>query len=420
MDKLNVTFEPNKYRVKVWPLKMDGSIDIPTVLRNIKFRLRWNWQRISAFAGLRNSNAAFRVAYLAKNKNQLVGLNALLTLDNQANCAYFYHHAHAPETTNPIPPHVAPTIINKEPTDLHIVAGESVYIGTRVAVNDIIRRKLTLTLTPTNGTLYVGQYTALPTENAAVVLDANVGEINNIIKSTKFKATEEGTATIEFKIDDGAGEANSVVTTTVSYTVDKGVDVSIPTLNVPSSPEVVLNTISTFDSITVSDRDNKILNLKVLPIGADLIGFKDRPLPLLSGNNKIYKGTPDEINAILANVKVTPLRTDASIHLELTCGTDIKIEDGIRFVVKTNEEVTEAQIVQSKAKVATQPMTVSLNNDTEHKPTQNQTKTVTEVEKTSTTDTEQGNTSETVTETKPKTIKTTVSKKVTTTKTKTE
>ena len=149
--------------------------------------------------------------------------------------------------------------------------------------------------------------------------------LNSLLKSIHFVGVNAGDASIKIEIDDGEGLVSSVNTVSIDMKVLQGVNISVPEINLPESANIVAGVDTPLTGITVSDADNKMLDLKITPFGCELYGFTDYIYPIESRGLKVTSGRPAAINDIIANLVVRTKEdcTKAQIGFEIVYGTTV-------------------------------------------------------------------------------------------------
>ena len=365
-NSIQVISDPDNYRLVVKPLWPGNQMDVPTVFRAWKKNQKpIRWAEIAEFSGLKNANQAFRITYLGnKPSKELTALNKFLVIDALNQCAYFYDHEHRPEAV-PVP-HVGPTIANTTTGTMNATTLVPVKVTTRITVADILDRRLTMTLTPSKGYLLGINDINLCEPNAPYQVSGTVRTLNNILKSVYFVGTEAGAGTVTIAVNDNAGVINSTTSTVVNLAIVEGAVESIPVINLPTNQTVGLNVLSTIDPITVSDEDDKILEVRLTPFGCTLTNFKNFLGTIRPGEMRVITGRQASINADIANMKVIPTSERVAIGVQLFCNRT-QLNQYLYLNVMTGETTgdtlvsaqAEAPVVEETVEVAKPTYTVT-------------------------------------------------------------
>lgn len=312
--------DSENYRFIISPLDKDGGMKIPAVFRAIMQTTNTTWKDLAAFAGLKNQNEAFRVAYT----NDRLLINSLvqnMAIDVSNRAAYFYDKDHKPAA---IPPQVpAPTITNKEAATQTVTAFVPTKVVSRVTVNDDTVRVLKMSITPTNGYLLGIRDIHLSNPGMTYVVRATASTLNTLLKNIHFIGVEPDAADVTIAIEDitSTGTPTFTVSTTVQIAVAAGTVPSIPELIVPETAPATLNNDVKIDGIEVKDTDGKIMELRVQPFNCEVLGFKSIIRPLLPGQVQSVFGRPDTINEAISDLQVRARKLNAQLAFELVCGS---------------------------------------------------------------------------------------------------
>ena len=360
MSKQIAVLDTPNYRYIISPLKPGNVCTPQDIFKAIKNSTQLKWAEIAEFAGLKNANRAFRVAYLNnKVTEDMTKVQEYTVIDSGAGCAYFYDKDHKPAQV--VAPHVGPEIVSGE-TGQTVTASVPTIFATRVVVSDALDRRLKVTFTPTNG------YTSTPTDHYIYaagterVFTGGVKSINRLLKEIKFVGTSAGAASVVIKVDDMAGEATSTASVTVNLTVEDAVVPSVPTLTVPESVSGTVSEYTPISTITTADTDGKVLAVRVSAFNCQVYGFKNWLEVLHPQHAHSTFGEPEFVNADLAGLKVMPLNTDpASIGVELKCGSTYVL----KYITvtgtaasDTEDSKNEAETVSVQTTAAAQPKVV--------------------------------------------------------------
>ena len=347
MAHFTAVLDEDNHRYIISPLKPGSRMDVPTIFRTIMKTTNTGWNKLAKFAGLKNSSAAFGIAYCNHTKSKLASmdlplgsksytdmlqLRKFVTIDVAGQCAYFYDVDHQPEEV--VVPHVGPTIENGEDAIQNIVERVPTKITTRVLIRDEIdQRRLKLTLTPINGYLISNNDINFCNAGVSYAIDGSRSALNKFLRQVYFVGISQGEGQVVIQVDDGAGEVSSVISTEVKVMIAAGNQVSVPKLALPSTPSVVLNDINDLPTTTVEDTDGKVMTLKITPFGCNLINFKNFLGYVSPGHMRVIEGRPETINADIANMQVIPTQVGACIGFVLECGKTV-IKDYISLDVQ--------------------------------------------------------------------------------------
>ena len=347
--KAREDFENHRYIIE--PLESDGRMRVGTALQAIK-TTHVTWRNIAEFFGLSDQSAAFKLAYVQKPMDpSREALKEFMTIENGV--AYMYDKDHKPE--NASVPHIPVKLVNKS-VELKTYTNVPTKVTTRITLKDSIDRKLTMSITPTNG--YIVGVTDLNMCNpgATYVVKGNAKTLNNLLHTIYFVGCNFGNAKVLVNVDDGAGKVNSISSAEVKLNVVASEQPSVPELTVPENINIVLGTDSPFEGLSVADKDNKIMELRVSPFGCQVFGFAGLLGVLEPGKVRTVYGRAATINKDIANLVVRTNRNDAQIGVELICGRTI-IRKYIKFTVggeivppgpeKANSIVDEAKVDES-------------------------------------------------------------------------
>lgn len=334
--KAREDFENHRYIIE--PLEADGRMRVGTALQAIK-STHTTWRAIAEFFGLADQSEAFKLAYVQKPLDpSREALKEYMVISNGV--AYMYDKEHKPE--NASTPHIPVRLINKS-VELKTYTNVPTKVTTRITLKDSIDRKLTMSITPTNG--YIVGITDLNMCNpgATYVVKGTAKTLNNLLHSIYFVGCNFGNAKVLVQVNDGAGKVNSITSAEVKLNVVASEQPSVPELTIPENVNIVLGTDSPFTGLTVSDKDNKIMELRVSPFGCQVFGFTGLLEVLKPGEVRTVYGRPATINNDIENLVVRTDREDAQIGVELICGRTI-IRKYIKFNVggEVVDEVAQA------------------------------------------------------------------------------
>ena len=316
------------------------EITIPLVFKSIVSHTNTSWKKLAEFAGLRGSSAAFNVTFVTRKKKLVEALNEYLVIDRAKSQAFFYHHEYKPEGV--VAPHIGPVIVNGEPTKTTLFTKIPTKVTSRLTVKDPLNRVLTMTLTPYNGYLLDFNDIRLANPDMKYVIAGSPASLNRLLRTVHFVAVKQGEGSVTISVDDGSKDVASVSSTTVKLQIEQSQEISIPELNIPVDQVIQMNQESSFDPITVSDVDGKLLEFRITPFGASIHGFKNYLRSVNTGEMRTIYGRPEVINAEIANLKIVPYQENAQLGVELICGAT-RIRQYITFSVEEGTEVLDAE-----------------------------------------------------------------------------
>lgn len=317
----------DNHRYIIEPLEANGGMRIGTALQAVK-DTHLTWREIAEYFGIPNQSEAFKLAYAHKSLDpNREMLKELLVIEDGV--AYMYNKDHKPASASV--PHVPVILINKSIT-LKVYTNVPTKVTTRITLKDKLSRKLTMSITPTNG--YIVGVTDLNICNpgATYVVKGTAKTLNNLLRSIYFVGCNFGDAKVLIKVDDGAGKVSSITTAEVKLNVVANEQPSIPELTVPKNVNIVLGADSPFSGVSVADKDNKIMTLRVSPFGCEVYGFSGLLGTIKQGELRTISGRAATINKDVANLVVRTDRADAQIGFELICGRTI-IRKYLKFSV---------------------------------------------------------------------------------------
>lgn len=340
MAKLTAVLDPDNHRYIIAPLKPGNKMDVKTIFRTIKDSTLLTFAEMAEFSGLRNANAAFRVAYKTTHHDLITQLNEFMVIDVGENRAYLYDKDHKPAST-PIP-YTGPTLQNKEDADHAVTETVPAKITTRITVVDPLDRNLKLTLEPTGG--YLLGLTGLNLSEPGMKYETHghPSTLNKLLRKLHFVGTAAGAGSIKLTLTDpGSSEPTASVNTTVNCTISAIEVPSIPSIKLPLSQQtVVLGEQTEIDAIEVVDDDGKLLNVRIVPFGCTIAGFKNYLGYIEPGQTRELAAVPEYINADLANLVVTATEPKAQIFIGLSCGKT-HLQEYLNLNVQTNDEADE-------------------------------------------------------------------------------
>ena len=307
LDGLN-----NRYIIS--PLNAEGAITVGAVLRAIKLTTHVSWREIASWCGLRNQSDAFKIAYTKSLRTERARLSEYITISGDL--AYFYDKDHKPVAPAATVTHVS--IVNGERDIVSAVVDKAVKFATRVSLLDTENRTITLTLVANGGYLVALDNDITIQHKAKFTVDGTAKRLNALLRNVVFVGETAGEASVKITIDDNTGGASAISTTEVPILVSEPQPVSVPELVVGDDVHAELNTLTVIDpAVTVVDEDNKSLELHIAPFGCRISGFKNSIHSVEQGNMYITAGTPDAINADIAETVVYCYQENAQIAYEL-------------------------------------------------------------------------------------------------------
>ena len=318
MKKPVARLESLNNRYIISPLSVDGTITVGAVLRSIKLSTHLRWREIADWCGLRDSSDAFKLAFTRSLRKERARLSEYITISGDQ--AYFYDKDHKPAMPAATVRHAS--ITNGESDIISAVVNRATKFATRVTVLDTEDRALSLTITATNG--YVSSIDSDVTiqNKAKITVTGDTKRLNALLRSIVVVCPTVGEASVKIVLDDLTGGASAVNAIEIPILVEEQPVESIPELNIPESVTVKLATDSVITpAVTVSDKDNKELELHITPFGCNIFGFKNNIHAVNPGSMYITSGTSDEINADIAKVSAYAYQDNAQIAYELICGT---------------------------------------------------------------------------------------------------
>lgn len=317
-------YEESNSRFKITPL-LNGRMSLPDAVRAMKectipTKGLVTWKFIARFFQI-NQSDAFKLAYATKRDSHFIrkALEPYLVIDEAAQCAYVYDYAHKPAGV--VPKHIGPSIINGEADTQEVIEKIPTRISTRISVKYPFTKSLVMSLKPTNGYLLGIRDIVIAQPNAVYKVTGSAGTLTDLLRRIHFVAVEPGDASLLIAVDDGTKEVGGVASTEISLTVVEGETISIPELHLPEEPKANLMEESSFDAITVSDEDDKMMQLRMTPFGCKILNFKNTIHPLLPGEVRNIYGRPETINDDIANLSIVPFQVNAQIGVELICGS---------------------------------------------------------------------------------------------------
>lgn len=315
LDSLN-----NRYIIS--PLSVDGTITVGAILRAIKSSTHLSWRDIANWCGIRDSSDAFKLAFTKSLRKERARLSEYITISG--NDAYFYDQDHKPVSPTATVRHAS--ITNGEKDVVSVTANRAAKFATRITVLDTEDRALKLTISAVNGYVSSTDDDITIQNKAVVTVTGGTKKINSLLRALVIVCPKAGEASVKFVLDDLTGGVDALSTTEVPILVSEEKAESVPELTIPASvtAKLAADTVLT-PAITVSDDDNKELELHITPFGCNIFGFKNNIHAVTPGTMYITSGTPDIINADIAQMSVYAYQESAQIAYELVCnGTKIR------------------------------------------------------------------------------------------------
>lgn len=333
-------FDRDNHRFIISPLLPTGRMTLSDAFRAIKEspfeRKKISWRAIGKFMNISQSHA-FKVAYCTKRDGYIIrkALIPYLVIDEAKGEAYLYDYLHKPESV--VPTHVGPLLINGEAEKQTITQEIPTKVSSRVRVKYPFSASLVMTLKPQNGYLLGIKDVVIAPPNVVYKVTGSASALTDLLTRLHFVAVEPGDATLTIAVDDGAKAITSVVSTTVSITVEEGEKISVPELALPEAPKATIHEESKFDPIKINDEDGKLFQFRITPFGCKIIGFKNNLHPLMPGQVSNLYGRAETINEDIANLSIIPYQENAQIGIELISGT-FKLREYIVFDIAVPEE----------------------------------------------------------------------------------
>lgn len=325
--KARADFDNHRYIIE--PLEYTGGMRIGTALKAIKETTHTTWRFIADYFGLSDQSEAFKLTYCNKpNDPSRDMLKQFLTIEDGV--AYMYDKDHKPK--NAVASYI-PIVKKDKSVGLKVYTNVPTKVTTRITFRDPLARKLTMSITPTNG--YIVGITDLNicSPNTTYVVRGTVKTFNNLLRSIYFVGCDYGDASVVVTVrDDSTESSKGVVSATVKLTVLHNEQPSIPELTIPENVNIVLGADSPITGVNVNDKDNKIMELRVSPFGCEVFGFAGLLGTIKQGEIRTIYGKSATINKDIANLVVRTNRADAQIGFELICGKTI-IRKYVKFSV---------------------------------------------------------------------------------------
>lgn len=316
-----VLYDSDNFRwVLDLPKNESVTADVPYVFRSVVGMTNMTWKKMAQFSGLKSASDAFVTAYRSRPVRELKFLNEYLVIDDAEKKVYFYHKDHKPEGV--IEEHVGPEMVNPV-TELTVRTKVPTRALSRMSINAPDHQLLTLSITPVGGYLFDEFDVRLAISNMTHVVSGSTRNLNKLLKTIFFIATEAGSGEVIVKVDDNSGKSGGVTSTSLRLTIEETKTPSIPTMEVPATGTGTIGKLSTVSAVTVADTDNKFMQVKVQPFGCAVMNFKGRLIPVEPGQFHIVYGTPTGINEELAELQVKPYQESCSLGFELKCETTV-------------------------------------------------------------------------------------------------
>lgn len=365
-NRVSATYDTEHFRIVVSPLKTGNRMDVPTVLRAMKYKLKFTNREIADFAGLSSTHKVFRLSFTnhySSMLDEIKTLSAFLVIDATNNCAYFYDKDHKPESVTV--PHVGPTIVNGEASNTTVTERIPVAITTRVSIKDDLNRQLTLKLVPSNGYLLGVNDVSLASPNMTYQVTSSRATLNALLRKIHYVPVATGKGSLTISVNDNENEANSVASTTVNVTIKAGETVSVPTLSLPKPPAMALNTDTALGKITVADEDGKVLAVRIAPFGCEVFGWASYLGVISQGKFRVSSGRPEVINADIAGLTIRPLTTNAYLGVELIYDKNVVDRQYLRFTAAEDTEEDEGNTsTQTPTETPTETQTQDTTTET--------------------------------------------------------
>lgn len=343
-----VLYDSDNFRwVLDLPKNESVTADVPYVFRSVVGMTNMTWKKMAQFSGLKSASDAFVTAYRSRPVRELKFLNEYLVIDDAEKKVYFYHKDHKPEGV--IEEHVGPEIVNPV-TELTVRTKVPTRALSRMSINAPDHQLLTLSITPVGGYLFDEFDVRLAISNMTHVVSGSTRNLNKLLKTIFFIATEAGSGEVVVKVDDNSGQSGGVTSTSLRLTIEETKTPSIPTMEVPATGTGTIGKLSTVSAVTVADTDNKFMQVKVQPFGCAVMNFKGRLIPVEPGQFHIVYGTPTGINEELAELQVKPYQESCSLGFELKCETTvIRKYMSITATAPTEDTETDAEGKEEEA-----------------------------------------------------------------------
>lgn len=317
-------------------LNGQSSITIPEVLRSIRACCRESWSHLKNFIGYKN---VFDITYCRDQGKDIEALQNLLIVDEDKGQARFFHKDHKPtETTYP---YLGPSLINGEPATCALHENVPTRVTSRVVIKDPLDRTLDLSLAVAGGFL-IHNDMKLINPNTTYRLSGTFNALNRFLRDVRFVGTVGGDGSITITVDDRGGEPESVVTTTVNFTVEEAPRASVPVPSVPESTKATaVGQPVTLPAISVEDTDGKAITVDLAAFGCKIFGITSNPI-IITEESKGYTftDTPDGVNTKLAALQVIPLKPTAYVGVRMSC-PNFKTLKYIKIESPDTEEPTE-------------------------------------------------------------------------------
>ena len=306
-------------------LKEDETISFYDALRVVASTSGLSWKELGEFLNVGNAAAAFRVVHGKWNSDVAKvreDLKLLFVLDDVGHAAYLYHHEHQPEgTIRPTP--ISPVIFNNEDAKKKVLQ----YIPTQMLGRLVVsypgheERRLHMTVAPKNGYIYIPGQPSGGRANAPLYFSANARRLTNILNDIRFVSNTTGS--VELKVDVATtADYATAISTKVTATVQANPSAAAyePKVTMPSSSAVTVGEISKFPDITVSEAQNRIMMVTIVPFSCDIHGLPGKLYPLKSGESWSVKGDADYINTQLHDLSVRAYDKTAQVAVNAVSG----------------------------------------------------------------------------------------------------
>lgn len=345
-----ILFDPDNFRfVMDKPANPEVEVSVPYVFRSIYHGTNYSWKQIADFAGLRSASDALLAAHRSRPIKEMGFLNSFLVVDDVEKKVYYYDKDHKPADV--ITEHIGPSLTNGI-TTLTVSTKVPTRVLSRMTIVAPESMHLTMTITPTGGYMFDEQDNRLAIPNSSWVVSGSTRTLNDLLRTIYFIATKPGTGEIVVKVDDMSGALGGAASTAVTLTIEETKEPSIPVLTIPGEQMGLCDEFNSIDPITVTDADNKYMQIKVQPFGCAVTGFKGRLVPVTPGSFHIIYGTPENLSNELSSLEIKPYQENCSLGVELRCDL-VVIREYIRITGVANDS---AETVATPVAVAAEPV----------------------------------------------------------------
>jgi autotransporter-associated beta strand protein len=219
---------------------------------------------------------------------------------------------------------VQPTI-NTVPSSAVVLAGSASAV-TGLSVSDIDSTNLSVTLTPTNGTVAVtlaGSATLTQVSATVIRINGTAGDINSTLASLRFTAQTGVTSASLRMVSSDDDSRTPDTTSTIPLTVRSSSVVTLPGALSPVAPGGVVN----LGALSVSDTDSASLTVTLTPTGGTLA---------LTGTNGV---TVNQVNGVYTLTGSPTAISQTLASLSLTAGSGV-VESTVRVQISDGDAVT--------------------------------------------------------------------------------